>query len=254
MGSSEDPGGGLVMARPLRSSTRRVVIVDDDAWMRRGRESWLLEAEGVEVLASLSPQEAMHYAGWQECDVALVDAWDDRETFDRFPGVRVVERIRQERTREETIIVVISGHVLDDLLRLRMAEAGADFFYGAGEVPDLDTLLQVIKEPAETRRVTPGDPLRLAPWGLNPESRPNAALQHIVDKGLEEAFTPGAPQREVSLSRRRIITARQRIATLAKMHPAASTRSGRPLRAPEWRAVVRFVNRARGADDPEDAP
>ena len=49
--------------------------------------------------------------------------------------------------------VVISGHVLSDVLRLRMAEAGADFFYGHEEVRELDDLLAVIRSPEQARRV-----------------------------------------------------------------------------------------------------
>ncbi len=225
--------------------------MDDDAWMRRGRASWLAEADGLQVVASLSPQDALTYEGWAECDVALVDAWDESERFYRFPGVRVVERIRTERNPEQTVIIVVSGHLLDDMLRLRMAEAGADFFYGAAEVPDLESLVEVITRPADARRVSSGDPRRLAQWGLSTDSRPNLALHHIVDEGMEDAFAPGATQRQVPLSRRRIITARRRLAQLARLSPGRQP-GARPLDTPEWRAVVRFVNWARGVEGPED--
>jgi DNA-binding NarL/FixJ family response regulator len=233
------------------TARQRIVIVDDDVWVRRGRTASLSEVPGFDVVASLSHPDAVEYPSWDGVDVAIVDAWDEREEFDRFPGVRVVEVIREHRDRSQTLVIIISGHVVDDVLRLRMAEAGADFFYSHSDVRDLRSLVDVIREPDIARRVTPGDPGRLAVLGLTPDSRPNATLREITESQMEQAFTPGAPQKSLPLSRRGIINARKRLAALARLSPDRQPGHTRSLNAPEWRAIVRFVNRARGVDDEE---
>lgn len=229
---------------------QRLVVVDDDRWMLRGRSAWLAEIPGIKVLATLSHAEALSFEHWDECDVAVVDAWDESEHFDRFPGVRVVEEIRRRRPGGTTLIVVISGHALDDMLRLRMAEAGADFFYGHSEVRDPGALLSVIQDPDEARRITPGKPDQLAGLGLSARSQPNAALRFISETGMEEIFAQARPQKDLPLSRRGIITARRRLAALAKLSPTRPVGATKDRAMPEWRAITRFVNWARGAWPP----
>ena len=229
---------------------RRIVVVDDDVWVRRGRAASLAEVPGLAVTAVLSHAEALDFDQWDEADIALVDAWDERAGFDRFPGVRVVEAIRARRSPAETLVVVISGHVFDEMLRLRMAEAGADFFYGHADVRDLDALTEVLIRPDTARRVTPGDAQELQEVGLTTASRPNAALRQVTQAGLSEAFAPGESQKALPISRRGIINARRRLADAARLAPGSRPASGEQV-APEWRAIVRFVNWARGAERPE---
>lgn len=192
------------------------------------------------MTAVLSPGEALRpEVTWDGVDVVIVDAFDEREAFDRFPGVAVVEAIRRRRSPDETLVVVISGHVLNELLRLRMAEAGADFFYGHAEVRDLPTLVEVIQQPDAGRRV---DPV--------PEAEGvNAALRHVEEAGIAAAFEPGQTQRAASLSRRTVINARRRVGEMTGLGAAPDTGGrDRRRRMPEWKALVRFVNRARGID------
>jgi DNA-binding NarL/FixJ family response regulator len=77
---------------------RRIVVVDDDVWVRRGRAASLAEVPELAVTAVLSHAEALDFDRWDDADIALVDAWDERADFDRFPGVRVVEAIRAPQT------------------------------------------------------------------------------------------------------------------------------------------------------------
>ena len=123
----------------------RVAIVDDDLWIRSGRSEALAKVESLEVVATLDHGAALADPDlWSSVDVAVVDAWDRNAGFDRFPGVTVVEAIRRVRSRTETVIVVISGHVLNDMPRLRMAEAGADYFYGHDDVSYVRHLSQAV--------------------------------------------------------------------------------------------------------------
>ena len=134
-------------------TVRRVVIVDDDLWIRRGRAEALDAHDAIEVVATMDHAEAVDSTGiWESVDVALVDAWDHRAGFDRFPGVAVVEAIRGVRTPAETTIIVITGHVVNDMLRLRMAEAGADYFYGHDDVAGVEELVGVVCSPGGDHR------------------------------------------------------------------------------------------------------
>ena len=143
------------MMAVAKESGIRIAVVDDDMWVRTGRVS-TLESAGLTVVMACDHDQAL--AGddqWTDVDVVLVDAWDASQEWDRFPGVRVVESVRRVRSSNETLVIVISGHVTNELLRLRMAEAGADFFYGHGELRNLDDLLQAIRSPNQARRARP---------------------------------------------------------------------------------------------------
>ncbi len=229
---------------------RRVVVVDDDLWVRRGQAQALATVEGIVMVADVALAEAVGWTDhWDEVDVVLVDAYDDTAGFDRFLGASVVEAIRRRRSQEETLVVVISGRVDDDHLRLRMAEVGADFFYNRDEVRDLARLATVILDPSEQRRVTPGEGWRLAGRGLSTTSCPHRFLRWLHDQGLEDAFRPGVGQEATGLSRRRIMGIRSAAARIGGLRPSPSRLGGGPRRKgddPTWREVVDFVNGARG--------
>jgi CheY-like chemotaxis protein len=226
----------------------KVAIVDDDLWARLGRATGLAGASGYEVV-EMAPRPAMAFAeGWDCVDVALVDAHDATEPFDRFPGVRVVEAIRERRDAGSTLVVVITGHSENAFLRLRMAEAGADFLYRHEDVRDLRHLVSVIERPDPGRRVARPDDAVLERLGLGPGSRPNAALRFLEKEGLEGVFDGQRSQKALDLSRRSIMRVRHEVARLADLSPTRPFSASRQLDAPEWRAVVDFVNRARGAE------
>lgn len=231
-----------------------VAIVDDDLWVRHGRATALAGEPGFHVV-EMTPHQAMDYgSAWEEVEVALVDAHDATEPFDRFPGVRVVETIRAHPGRRDTVVIVVSGHCANIFLRLRMAEAGADFFYSHEDVPDLPSLISVIQNPDPVRKVAPPEPAVLAAMGLSPGSRPNAALHFLEDEGLIDtfdafdSFDERPSQKTLALSRRSIMRVRKEMARLAGLTPSKPVGASRQLDAPEWRAVVDFVNRARGAE------
>lgn len=229
---------------------RRVVVVDDDLWVRRGQAQALAGVDGIEVVADVALVDAMGWTEqWDGVDIVLVDAYDDSADFDRFLGANVVEAIRRRRNPEETLVVVISGRVDDDHLRLRMAEVGADFFYNRDEVRDLARLTSVILDPDEQRRVAPDEGWRLGGQGLATTSCPHRFLRWLHDQGLEDAFRPGVIQDATGLSRRRIMGIRAAAARIGGLRPSPSRLCGGPRRKgpdPTWREVVDFVNGARG--------
>jgi hypothetical protein len=227
----------------------RVAIIDDDLWIRDGRALGLAPIAGIEVVATLSHADALGRDDlWTSVDVALVDAWDHRAGFDRFPGVGVVEAIRRRRTPEETVVIVITGHVLNDVLRLRMAEAGADYFYGHEDVAGVTELVAVITRPDPSNRPQV-DPVVLEQIGVRAGSRPNAALAWINDHGLADAFT-GESQKALPVTRRTIMRIRREMGSLGRIKGSPGSGAEHDPRWPEWKHVVRFVNRVRGDDEP----
>jgi CheY-like chemotaxis protein len=230
-------------------ATRRVAIVDDDLWVRSGRAQALGALADVEIVATLDHAEAVDAVGlWPGVDVVLVDAWDHRAGFDRFPGVAVVEAVRRERTPDETTIIVITGHVVNDMLRLRMSEAGADYFYGHDDVATADELAAVVRAPGHDHRPDVSA-TALHDLGVRAGSRPNAALAWVRREGVDEAFV-GESQKALPVSRRAIMRIRREVGAIGRI--AEPTRSGgaHDARWPEWQHVVQFVNRVRGVDPP----
>ncbi len=229
----------------LADEVLRVVIVDDDLWIRNGRAAALCD---VDVVATLDHAQAMDATElWDRVDVALVDAWDHRAGFDRFPGVGVVEAIRRRRTPDETTIIVITGHVVNDMLRLRMAEAGADYFYGHDDVAGVAELNDVIHSPGSDHRPVVAAEV-LHELGVRRGSQPNAALAWIRSEGFDDAFS-GESQKSLPVTRRAIMRIRREIATIARVEDPPPTGTERDVRWPEWQHIVRFVNRVRGADE-----
>lgn len=237
-------GGELVRS----DEVCRVVLVDDDVWVRAGQAAMLAGVPGIEVCAELNFTEALdRRTGWDDVDVVVVDAYDRQGNFDRFRGASVVESIR--RTSLEVLVVVVSGRISDPHLRLRMAEVGADFFYERHEVDDLDVLTSVILCPDEQRRATPGDPGELWARGLTCRSRPHRFLGWLCDHELEDAFAPGQSQAATGLSRRRIMAIRAAAARIGGLRPRPGGSTGGPQYKsgdPTWRQVVDFVNGSRG--------
>jgi DNA-binding response OmpR family regulator len=223
----------------------RVVIVDDDEWIRRGRRDGLAAMDDIDVVDTLTPEAATSRADWSNVDAVVVDAYDQRQASDRYPGVGVVEAIRRSRNADETLILVVSGHILEPLLRLRMAEAGADFFYAHLDLPDPLSLAEALRRPDLARRAGPGDTTELAAYGLRPWSKPNAAIRQAEQAGYLHLFTAEGSQKASGASRRAMIHARDELARLARLEPSLGDNERRPGDV-TWRDVARFVNRALG--------
>jgi DNA-binding NarL/FixJ family response regulator len=217
-----------------------VGIVDDDPWVREGRAVALDRTGCVTMVACVDHRGALARARWDDVDVLLVDAHDPTAGFDQFAGVRVVERVRRERSPAETRIVVLSGHAFNDLLRIRMAEAGADALYPHAEVQTVEALLGVIHGTTPTGEA--GSEAARRRVGLAADARLNDAVSWAEDHLGAEALN-AQPQKNLEVTRRRLITARSRIAGMVGMAPSADGR-----RTPEWKEIVRFLQRARGAE------
>ena len=215
----------------------RVAIVDDDHWIRTGRSTALSAFPDIEVVSAVGPDQALRQsiALWDNVDVALVDAYDSEAGFDRFPGAAVVRAIRAHPRGAQIAAVVITGHVANDTLRIRMAEAGADLFYGHSEIGNPAQLHGVIRRASAMAAFVHSS---VAPPSMLP-GRPDAAVDWIARHGHQRAFD-GGTQKTLPVSRRTIMTIRRNVGAFMgdRTNPSG----------PPWRRVNEFVNKARGAD------
>ena len=236
------------------STVLRIAIVDDDEWVRKGRSVALTESGQVTVgfVGSHAEALALTSSEWAAVDVVLIDAYDTDAAFDHFAGVAVVERIQAIAAGRRPTMVVVTGHLLDDVLRLRMAEAGADFLFGHGEVRTVEQLLAAIHDPASVRGPGPPDADALGMLGLSLDSRPNEAMRWVDQSGLAEVFVDaaeGESQKTFEVGRRRIRAAREQLAARGGFRRTAD---GERTSVPEWQQIVSIVSAARGRrrDDP----
>lgn len=170
---------------------RRVVIVDDDEISRRGMAEVLADRPEIEVTGTLTHGEALQYGErWDEVDVAVVDAADDTEEADQFPGVAVVECIRRRRSREQCTVIVVTGHFFDDAVRRRMREACADLFYHRSELRLGLALQEAVLHPDRMSHDVPAphDHEGVFRLGLTSSSRVNDAVAYASEHGLNEAL------------------------------------------------------------------
>jgi CheY-like chemotaxis protein len=185
--------------------TRRVAVVDDDDVNRRGLVGLLDDQTEIEVVAALTHEQALRWdKEWDQVDVAIVDACDERQPEDHFPGVAVVQCIRRTRTSEQTRVVVRTGQFFDDAVRRRMGEARADYFFHRSELQDAQDIRDVVLHPERFRRGVPEvtDPEVLIHLGISRESRVNDAVGDAIATGLV-ATTRAPGQRGRSRTRQR---------------------------------------------------
>lgn len=238
-------------ASPAESDrVRRVAIIDDDYWTLQGQRARLADHPGIEVVATLGHAEAAAWTTeWDDIDIAVIDAFDPSETFDRFPGVGVVESLRRQRRAGQTTAVVISGHMHNQLLKQRMFEAGADFYYHRSDIQTVDSLVEAILRTPPGNRAREADVARLRELGLRPGARPNAAIAEVVNAEMQDALHPVESQKSTDASRRAFINLRGHVARQAKLtEDVTSAATAGTAVAPTWRTTKRFLNRALGRD------
>jgi CheY-like chemotaxis protein len=229
---------------PSFATARRVAVVADDEWHRRGLADGLRDLGGVlQVTSTLTTAEARDHAGWADIDVAVVKAAGS-PAWDRFGGIAAAIAIRRKCGRGHPLVVLLAEDGDHDLLVLRAVEAGVDHVYTLAELATLDDLERLVLVPdpdrAPLRRL---DTRALRLMGLSSSSRPNAGLALIRERELTAAFD--GP--DAGLSRRRAITLRRDLAEVMRVAPAGPGSAGMADRTlPSWRQLQRIVHTARG--------
>jgi len=221
-----------------------VAIVDDDVWVRAGRAAALAASDGVDVVFDGDHDLALERPAWDDVDLLLVDAHDPDADFDHYAGVRVVQRVRRDHGPSDVRIVVLTGHGGNDLLRIRMAEAGADELYAHRQVRTIHELMAVVSGTVATDPTVDADVRQRA--GLPHSARVNEAIEWAGEHLDAETVDPTTPQKNLKVSRRRIITARRRIAGSVGLSKPPVASQDRPL--PTWHEIASLIDRARGAD------
>ncbi len=218
----------------------RVAIVDDDEVNRRGLAALLADEGRVQVVAEVSHVQALAWdREWEEVDVLLVDAADERVEPDHFPGVTVVERLRSRRSRAETRVVVYTGHFFDDAVRRRMREAWADAFYHRSELGSGQAVREAVLGDGVPRTVPgPADPELEFRHGVTDETRVNPAVRFALERDLPVIL--GRRPRPRSRSWTRLRREFNRVARLT-----AVTVDGRPpdrlQELPSLAQIARFL-------------
>lgn len=228
---------------------RRVVVVEDDEWRRRGLADGLRQLGGaLTVYAALDFDAALDFAEWSDVDIALVDTIWREDSWDHFNGLKVGAAIKAATKTSagdaQPVAVLLTGTDVNDLLVIRAAEAGFDFVYRRDEVGCVDDLERVVLAPDLAR--SPGriaDFSALRRLGLSFSSRLNAGLTFLEENGLT-CHVSGAQ----TLSRRRSITLRQRLAEMIGIRASGTASAATVERTlPSWRQVQQIVDLARGA-------
>jgi DNA-binding NarL/FixJ family response regulator len=234
----------------LGNGGRRVVVLDDDEIMRKGRCGAFAEADDFELVGCGPTGRALDWPdGWTAVDVVVVEAYHRTSAFDRLVGVDVVEHLRRH-DGEPPEIVVVGRDQENPYLTVRLAEAGADRLYRRSEVETISDLLEAVRHPDPGHAPDVRAACELIP-GLSGPTRVNQVLRRLAQLGMSDAFTPGVAQADSGFSRRQHIKARELVHLQAKLDADARLRTGgRQQRGivPSWREVVEFVNRARGVE------
>jgi DNA-binding NarL/FixJ family response regulator len=228
---------------------KRVVVVDDDDISRRGLAELLADRPELEIAGSFVHDKALEWdAEWDTIDIAIVDAADSRRDDDHFPGVGVVDHIRRRRSREQTMVVVLTGHFFDDAVRRRMREAQADFFYHRSELQESEHLYEAILHPEQARAGVPDgtDPEAQFRLGVVPGTHINDAVSYSRSMGLSDKLTAREGDRSRSWSRLR--TSFNEVAHLNPVN-ADGTPPERLQRDPSLTQIERFLNWATRAKD-----
>lgn len=200
-------------------------------------------APDIALVGAFGHVAALAWDGdWSLVDVALVDAADESQEGDQFPGVTVVRHIRTSTDEPRPTVVVVTGHYLHDGLRHRMAEAGADFYFLRANLRSREQLVDVVMHPDNYRRGVPGaDPERQRLLGLTDRSRVDDLLAYAREHQLEPALDAVRPIRQ-DPRERRWLRHRKKMAEIGQVEAVNVTTGDSPYRgqtSPSWRQLRR---------------
>jgi hypothetical protein len=181
-----------------------------------------------------------------DCTLALVGLDDPTAPFDRQVGVGVIDQLSHRAPRgsgSRPLLVAVAERPVDDVIRLRLMEAGADVLVDLAELERRGAVEQIIRAGPTTTWHPAAGSSALAGLGLRRTSRLNAGLAFLVESGLTDVFTD-----DRQLSRRREITVRTKLAEIVGIDAQASG-SGAVVRRslPSWNQIRSVVREACGS-------
>ena len=185
----------------------------------------------LELVAAFSHDQALSWAAdWAGVDVVVVDAADEGNRGDQFPGVAVVRSVRAACAgRPQPLVVVVTGHYLHDGLRHRMKEAGADFYFLRSDLRSPDALVDVVLHPDRHRRGVPAveDPEALQFLGVEAGSDVESFVGWVDEQGLGPSLDGDSGARDDPRSRR-WARVRQQAADAGRIAPRNLTTGDAP--------------------------
>lgn len=208
----------------------RVRVVDDRDGLRTSIRVALEACPDINVVDTMDHSTALQpNLCWDGIDVVIVDAADDRKADDQFPGVAVVERIRSSPLNRQPNVIVVTGYAVHDGLRVRMREAGADWFLHRTNI-DAD-IVRAVQTPRSDFNGVP-DPVdrgQLEEMGWNSRSKINDAIRWAIETNQINGLRPS--------TRRALQAARRTFTELTKVDPRNNNGTspqrryrGRPVR------------------------
>lgn len=193
---------------------------------------------------------------WRAVDVVIVDAADEGQHGDHFPGVEVVRQIRACQADPPPVVIVVTGHFMNDGLRFRMAKAGADFYFFRGNLRSDERLLEVVLHPERFRRGVPPvlDAERQRLLGISDATQVDELLGYAREFGLADALDPDDPTRDEPRGRH-WLRHRKALADAGHVDPVNITTGDPPRRNQKhasWRqlrAIYGWSARVQEVDD-----
>lgn len=223
---------------------RRVVVVDDDEWRRRGLVDAVRELGGVLRVHAALPHARVNDFDWDAVDIVVVVATGAHESWDQMSGVRSAELVRALDPSRRVVMVLVVDADVGPLIAPRAAEAGVDFVYPWSALTTMEELERAVLAPsADLVPTRIADLAAMRELGVSFSSRLNRGLAHIEREHLCHLFEPTS---EVTVSRRQLITSRRRLTDIMRITPVRD-RSGSMVDAtlPSWRQLRQVVEIAR---------
>lgn len=189
----------------------RVVIADDDAYVRRGlREIILEEYSTAEIVEARNAREAINCVRKQ----ARERFWDVMVLDINMPGGSGIEVLKElKRDHRELPILILSGHSANEYA-VRTLKAGAAGFLTKETAPE-ELITAIRRVLSGGKYISPSVAEQLASNLLDPEDKPPhenlSDREHQIMRMIASGKEVGAIADELSLSVKTISTYRSRI-------------------------------------------
>lgn len=228
----------------------RIGVIEADEIERIGRLS-VLDRAGCSVVDAATPDEAAEWgeSDWRRLDVLLLGLAPDHSQWDRYGHLEIARAAHEAHPNLR--VVALHAASMHPLVRVRLDLAGVRRACPSNLARTAQSLADLVhpRPHAVDRARKAACDVRGAIVGAHTD--PTAVLKCVVDDDLCEVFDHADTQADTGLSRRAIIRIRSCVTRLGDLSVPSGYFTGGPCAdrsMPSWRAVVDYVNCARGYD------